>query len=136
MFETKQTTSNGETIVPAAVGYSVLYFDPPLEMKPHMVALLELVPRQTYPVVAFRLRNGKADPISIASPPDGALRYFFVGTKIYSLDSDEVWSALDQWQQSLLSRWRGSQKEPAVPPPSQLQMKPGDTAVIMGRGFF
>jgi hypothetical protein len=142
MFNAKPSqqpaTGDDTTIVAAPLGYSVLYFDPPPTTKPSMTAQLELVPKQTYPVISFRLHGGVAEPITIVTAPPGAQRFLFSGTKVFSLDTDEVWVDVGQWQQSCLSRWMiaRQEKEPQPQAPRQLTLAPGQSAVVRNSGFF
>jgi hypothetical protein len=142
MFNAKpsqqQATPTDDVIVPAPLGYSLLIFDPSPQTKPDINALLLLL-RETLPVVGFVLRDGKADPISVVAAPEGALRFLFVGTKVYALDdSGAVWTNFDQFQQALLQTWKDQRqlKEPQPQVPRQLTITPGETAVIRRTGFF
>ncbi len=137
MFEShKQPTPPATDVIAAPIGYSVLPFLPAPGSKPHMVALQELLPPQTYPVVGFRLHDGRADPISIVESSAGAVRYLLVGTAgpVYALDEPNCpcWTDREQWHHDVLAKWSAdrSVKEPPTPPSGPVQLREGQGLMI------
>lgn len=141
MFETKTKQSpliNDPTIVPAAViGYFVLHFPLKPTGKMKIDRVHEIVKENMYPVIAWRLADGKLEPLTIVPPPEAATPYLIMpGGRIFSVsDPAQRWANQDQFFAHLLLTWQSGM--PPVEAPQTFAVSPAAVpSLIALPGFF
>jgi hypothetical protein len=121
MFESRPaaTPPLAPAIIAATPGYVLLHWPKKPVGKVNINVVNEVLQQNLYPIVAWKLQGDKLEPLTIAPPADGFVRYLVMpGGRIFDLNNPaQRWANFDQFAQYLLQQWRKSLGQTAVEPP-------------------
>jgi hypothetical protein len=70
MFETKQQQTMPNDLVAAVSGFSLMCFAPDPVIKPSIQTLNEYITANTHPIVLWKMKGDRAEPITFAPLSD------------------------------------------------------------------